>query len=112
MKLPTASQLITVHDVLVERWGGEGGFYDHANGAGVVESALYTAATAVEVEGLSVFEAAALLGAYLLTSHPFLDGNKRTAASSILAVLEANKVSLTASPRRLFEKIVSLQRAT
>jgi len=112
VKLPTAAQVIALHDSLVGRWGGETGFYDHANGPGSVESALYTVATAVDAEQLTIFEAAALLCAYLLTSHPFLDGNKRTATASMLVTLDVNNVALDLKPRAIFNQIVALQQGT
>lgn len=112
MKLPTAAQLIASHDRFLARWGGETGWSDAIHGPGAIDSAVFSTAMAVDAEKLTAFEAAALLGAYLLTSHTFLDGNKRATAAAIVATLEANGITLTAEPRELFERLVHAQRAT
>lgn len=50
-----------------------------------------------------LFEAAAQYGFSLAKNHPFLDGNKRTAADCMLTFLVLNGIEPTLTPEELFE---------
>ncbi len=56
---------------------------------------------------MNLFEMAATYIASLSTNHPFIDGNKRTAAGSALAFLDINSYQLTESyDEELADKIL------
>jgi death-on-curing protein len=50
-----------------------------------------------------LFEAAAQYGVSLAKNHPFLDGNKHTAADCMLTFLVLNGIEPTLTPAQLFE---------
>ena len=45
------------------------------------------------------YDAAAALGHWIITSHPFRDGNKRTALLAMIAMLDRDHLGVTASDR-------------
>lgn len=68
----TLLEVLAIHDRMLAEFGGASGVRD----GGALESALHRPATGYYED--VVAEAAALLES-LLVSHPFVDGNKRTA---------------------------------
>ena len=86
----TVEQVLEIHIVMLEKFGGSPGVRDE----GLLESAV--AAPQVTVFGSSPFEdiievAAAYLF-YLCRNHPFFDGNKRTAMTAAIVFLRVNEV--------------------
>lgn len=89
---------LAIHHDQINVFGGLHGVRDQ----GLLESALGQAQqTYAYTEDL--FEAAAQYGVSLAKNHPFLDGNKRTAADCMLTFLVLNGIEPTLTPAQLFE---------
>lgn len=89
-----ASDILLLHDIIISRYGGASGLRDR----GLLEGALGRAETRLaygeaapdSVDGL--VEAAVAVAHGIVTSHPFVDGNKRTAFQVIRSLLRLNGV--------------------
>ncbi len=85
---PSAGQIILLNKMLCE----EGGNPHHCYGVGKVESAVHTAfypgAYPFAAGGLA--QVAGALCFYLVKSHAFMDGNKRTGALAGITFLKQN----------------------
>jgi death-on-curing protein len=68
----TVDEVLAIHDLLVETFGGPKGVRD----AGLLESALFRPQTGYYAD---LAETATALFESLLMNHPFVDGNKRVA---------------------------------
>jgi len=68
----SVEELLTVHELVVARFGGTGGIRD----MGLLESALFRPQTGYYND---LAEMAAALFESLIMNHPFVDGNKRVA---------------------------------
>jgi len=68
----TTIEVLTVHKVLIDKFGGSHGLRD----AGALEAALYRPQTGYYED---IIQEAAALWESLSQNHPFIDGNKRTA---------------------------------
>lgn len=89
---------LAIHHDQINVFGGLHGVRDQ----GLLESALGQAQqTYAYTEDL--FEAAAQYGVSLAKKHPFLDGNKRTAADCMLTFLVLNGIEPMLTPAQLFE---------
>ena len=88
---PTLAEVLVLHEVLIERFGGSGGVRD----LGLLESALMRPQTGY-YNSLSL-EAAALLQS-LCQNHAFVDGNKRIAFTVTAIFLRMNSYSLKVDP--------------
>lgn len=95
----TIAEVLNVHRVLVERYGGTHGLRD----MGTLEAAVFRPQSGYYAD--TVEEAAALLESMLI-NHPFLDGNKRTAFACCDVFLRMNGLSLNADPDWLFQRIM------
>lgn len=80
-------EVMTLHDILIDEFGGTDGVRD----LGALEAALFRPQTGYYED--VVAEAAALLES-LIQSHPFLDGNKRTAVAAADVHLRMNGFEL------------------
>jgi death-on-curing protein len=88
---PTLEEAIKLHDLLIERFGGEPGVRD----MGLLESALGRPRTGYYAS-LSL-QAGALLQS-LARNHAFLDGNKRMAFALCAVFLRMNGCRLVVEP--------------
>lgn len=88
---PTLREVLELHRILIERFGGQDGIRD----LGLLESALMRPQTGY-YKTLSL-EAAALLQSLAL-NHPFVDGNKRVAFASTAIFLRMNGYRLKVDP--------------
>ena len=95
----TTAEVLNVHRVLVERYGGTHGLRD----MGTLEAAVFRPQSGYYAD--TVEEAAALLESMLI-NHPFLDGNKRTAFACCDVFLRMNGLSLNADSDWLFQRIM------
>ena len=96
--------LLAVHDEQLAEHGGPPGLRD----AALLESAL---ARAQQLAAYGQPDVAALAAAYgfgLARNHPFVDGNKRTAAFVTLLFLRKNGIKLKPRHRVLEELVVSI----
>lgn len=81
----SVNQALSIHEILVERYGGAQGIRDTS----ALESALARPFSTFDGIDLyeSVFEKAAALIESILINHPFMDGNKRTGYAIMQLVL-------------------------
>ena len=95
--------ILEIHQDQIERYGGRAGVRD----IGLLESALAVpqAGAMGQFFHADVFEMAAAYLYHIVRNHPFIDGNKRTAAMAAFTFLSLNGRSLKA-PDRDFEEIV------
>ena len=87
----TPLEVMVMHRVLIQRYGGADGLRD----AGALEAALYRPQSGYYAD--AVAEAAALFES-LAINHPFMDGNKRVAFACTDVFLRANGYRVTAKP--------------
>ncbi|MGF1618639.1 MAG: type II toxin-antitoxin system death-on-curing family toxin [Acidimicrobiia bacterium] len=80
-------EVITLHDILIDEFGGTDGVRD----LGALEAAVFRPQTGYYDDPIA--EAAALLES-LIQNHPFLDGNKRTAVAAADVHLRMNGLEL------------------
>ena len=99
-------KVLLLHRILIEQTGGEDGVRD----MGLPESAL--AACDATFDGKELFpgkeEKAARLCTGLVSSHAFVDGNKRIGVYVMLTFLEVNGIRLNATDEELVEIGLSL----
>lgn len=70
-------EIMGIHDIIIERWGGDKGMRDEAT----IEKIIYDS-----VKFDSKLEWSAHFLYEIATKHPFVDGNKRTALMTALIV--------------------------
>lgn len=97
MKPLTTEQVLNIHDLNIERFGGSAGVRD----LGLLESALaqpfLNAFGQERYEGL--YMKAAAYWYFLARNHPFVDGNKRTALTTALVFLHMHGVKVQTSKK-------------
>ena len=93
------SEVIALHDKLITSTGGSPGLRNF----GLLESAIlgcYQSFDDVELYP-TVIEKAARMAFSVCKNHPFLDGNKRVAVTSMLVMLRLNKTTLSYTQNEL-----------
>ena len=97
----TLEQILTTHTDQIERYGGSHGLRD----LGLLESAVYRPGSTFAGEDLypSIFDKAASLVHSLLLNHPFVDGNKRTAVTSMILFLEMNDQNFISAEKEIID---------
>ena len=100
--------ILNLHNFLIEKYGGSFGIRD----SGLLESAIARAFQSFSGEDLykSVYEKATVLGESLIINHPFIDGNKRTGAVAMIALLEEKGLQFFASEEDLYNFIISISK--
>jgi death-on-curing protein len=103
MKYLTVDLVLRIHERQIERFGGDPGLRD----AGLLDSALAQPRAAFGGQSLypTLEEKAAALAFSLVMNHPFVDGNKRTAAAAMLMFLSRNGYTVYATDEE-FESII------
>ena len=91
----TLGEILEIHRGQIERYGGELGLRDQ----GLLESAVAMPAAGMRGQFFhkDLFEMAAAYAFYIVSNHPFVDGNKRAGAEAALVFLEMNGVEVDAS---------------
>ena len=106
MKILTKRQILLLHSEIAEESGGSSELRDE----GLLDSAI--SAPFQSFGGIDLYPdiilKAARLGFGLIKNHPFVDGNKRIGAHSMLAFLEVNGVSLEYKDEELIKIILSV----
>ncbi len=99
MKYLTAEQVLFIHARLITETGGEHGVLN----LGLLQSAVARPQASFDNQDLypDLFSKAAALLESLIGSHPFVDGNKRTAITAVGLFLRINGHCLTASNAEL-----------
>ena len=86
MKYLTTEEIIQIHDALIEQFGGEKGIVD--------KNRLDFIVNKVRSSKADICHKAAVLLHDIITTHPFVDGNKRTAIEAADTFLRENGKSL------------------
>jgi death-on-curing protein len=97
----TLTEVLTMHTVLMQRYGGATGIRD----MGALEAALYRPQSGY-YENI-IQEAAALLES-LAINHPFIDGNKRIAFAAMDVFLRINGYRLNQKPDEIYNQMMQL----
>ena len=100
------AQVLQRHQHLIEITGGAVGIRDD----GMLDSALNTPFQVFDDIALfpGIIQKAARLGFGLIKNHPFLDGNKRIGAHTMLVFLELNGIHLSYSQEELYTIILGV----
>lgn len=95
----TKSEVLRLHEKLIEKTGGLSGVRD----MGLLESAVMNCMQTFDEMELypTIIEKAAVMAFSICKNHPFADGNKRTAVLAMLTMLRINKVNLVYSQNEL-----------
>ena len=103
MIILTKEQILILHKLIYERYGGSYGIRDE----GLLESALETPFQTYDGQDLykSEIEKIARLSYGLIGNHPFEDGNKRIGALVLLTLMELNGLELVATDEELTKVI-------
>ena len=101
MKVFTVRQVLILHERMIQKYGGSSGVRD----MGMLESAVGRPFATFGGEDLypDLFLKAAALVQSLSSNHPFVDGNKRTALTTLEYFLHLNGIDLKASQREKVE---------
>jgi death on curing protein len=88
VQFPSVSEVVTVHDDIIEISGGAPGILqpDRLEASVMAPQATYAGRPLLG----TLAEIAAAYAVYISTGHPFRDGNKRTAIAVALAFLGVN----------------------
>src|SRR5438552_1182785 len=105
-KFLTLEQVMEIHRVQLELFGGQDGLRDH----GVLESAVAQPEAGLGDQYLHAypFGMAAAYAFHIAENQPFVDGNKRTALDSALTFLEANGIAIEDPDRKLFQAMIDV----
>lgn len=100
------AQVLQLHQHLIEITGGAVGIRDD----GMLDSALNTPFQVFDDIALfpGIIQKAARLGFGLIKNHPFIDGNKRIGAHTMLVFLELNGIHLSYSQEELYTIILGV----
>jgi death-on-curing protein len=102
MKKLTIDHIIEVHDLVIEETGGHPGLRNKKD----IEMILDMIEYPVEKSKIrSLVHVSAQLLKLIIMNHPFVDGNKRTALTVMLALLKRNNYKLKATKTEL-EKFI------
>jgi death-on-curing protein len=106
MKRLTKEQVLTIHNDLIEYYGGSGGIRDES----LLDSALASPFQTFGGQPMlpTIQQKAVRLGFGLIMNHPFIDGNKRTGAHIMLTTLAINGIELTYTQKELYEIILQV----
>ena len=106
MKILTKSQLLLLHEQLIEETGGSHGLRDE----GLLESALSAPfqTFASYSPYPTIQQKAARLGYGLVMNHPFIDGNKRIGAHAMLTLLALNGIEIVYTQAELIHVILDV----
>ncbi len=102
----TMDEVLALHDLQVRLFGGLGGIRD----LGLLESAIGNAEATFGGQFLheTRFEMAAAYLYGICRNHPFVDGNKRTAAAAALTFLDMNAIDIDAAEDDIYELVIGI----
>jgi death-on-curing protein len=96
----TLADVLALHELLIERYGGAHGVRD----MGAVEAAVFRPQSGYYEDIIA--EAAALMES-LAMNHPFIDGNKRIAAAAMETFLEINGYNIQQDEQAIYKQMMS-----
>jgi len=101
MKYLTVKDVLLLHQMQIDKFGGSHGLRDF----GLLESAVMRPQTTFDGVDLykSLFEKGASLLHSLLMNHQFVDGNKRTAMFAVMTFIELNGYTFIAEKEEVVE---------
>jgi len=100
----TMQDIMLMHDVLINRFGGSSGLRDKAG----LEAALMRPQSGYYPDLIS--QAAALFES-LIINHPFIDGNKRIAFAAMDTFLRINNQKLNTDSAKAYRQIMQIFKA-
>jgi death on curing protein len=103
-------EALAIHNILIERFGGAKGVRDNAG----LESAInrpYQTFDGKELYPDPVDKAAAIFES-IISNHPFIDGNKRTAYILMRLLLKEGTLDIVATEEEKFEFVIQCAQGT
>lgn len=102
----TKEIVLKIHELSIINYGGSRGIRDE----GLMESAIARPYQTFGGEDLypSGNDKAAAIAESIIINHPFIDGNKRTGFLAMLAILEEEKIGITASNEAIYAFVISI----
>ncbi len=102
----SSRQIMQIHSFSIRRFGGEDGIRD----AGLLDSAINAPSAGMDGTYFheDIFAMAAAYLFHIAMNHPFVDGNKRTAALAALAFLEQNMFTINLPEPALAELVIAV----
>ncbi len=98
------NEVTKIHDILIEKFGGAKGIRDK----GTLESAInrpYQTFDGQELYPTPVDKGAAIFES-IISNHPFIDGNKRTAYVLMRLVLKENNMDIDLGQDQKFDFVI------
>lgn len=101
----TTGEVITIHEILIDEFGGSHGLRDF----GLLESSVNRIYQTFEGKELykSAVEKSAAIFESLINNHPFVDGNKRIAYVMMRSLLLSNKLDINTSENEKYSFVIS-----
>ena len=102
----TLDEVLALHELQMRVFGGAIGVRD----VGLLESAVANAEATFDGRHLheTPFEIAAAYLYGICKNHPFVDGNKRTAAAAALTFLDMNAIDIDATEDDLYDLVIGV----
>lgn len=102
----TKEQIIEFQEKLIRKTGGSFGLRDE----GGLESCIYSPLQSFDGKEFysSIIDKASRVSYLLANNHPFIDGNKRIGALTLLYILEVNKINYKFNDKELIDSYFSL----
>lgn len=103
-------QVVKLHEMLIERTGGDTGLRDR----GLLESSIYQAYASFDGKDLypTTLDKIARQTYALVSNHPFVDGNKRIGVFVMLVLLDLNGIKLLYEQKELIQLGLGLAQST
>jgi death-on-curing protein len=103
--MTTLSEVTAIHDILIERFGGSKGIRD----IGTLESALARPFQTFDKKELypNPVDKAAAMFESLISNHPFVDGNKRTAYVLMRLTLQQYGLDIDAAEDQKYDFVLA-----
>ena len=101
MNFLTAGEIILLHELVIERTGGETGIRDN----GLLTSSVESIKATFDSEDLypTLISKASQLAFSLINNHAFVDGNKRVGILAMLLMLKINDTLISYSEDEIIE---------
>ena len=99
------TEVIDIHERLIEEFGGINGLRDE----GALESALSSVENRAYYENADILICAATYAYHLTQAHAFIDGNKRIAAAISEIFLDINSIRLNATNDQIVDLFLSIE---
>lgn len=102
----TLEQVVAIHDTLIEEFGGSFGIRDK----GLLDSAIGQPKQSFGGQELfaDIYEKAAAYAFFVMANHPFIDGNKRTAATAAAVFLDLNGYEIDCAEGKIYSLMMDL----